>query len=75
MNRREFTKSVLMLGVTAHAGSALGASEGPDHPPAGYYEEPARKLPVRKVRRRRGRRRHGGVVAALAAARQGAKTS
>jgi hypothetical protein len=74
MKRRDFHKGVLALGlgVPASLGQA-GERPGPgalqDH-----YEEPARKLPVRKCDVVVAGGGTAGVVAAVAAARQGAKT-
>ena len=74
MNRREFSKSSVLLGVGALAG--LGKdSEARERSQSGdYYEEPAKKLPIRKFDVVVVGAGTGGVVAALAAARQGAKT-
>ncbi len=69
MNRREFSKKMLMLGVGAQAGFAQ------DNPTGDFYEEPARKLPVRKFDVVVAGAGTAGVVAAIAAARQGAKTA
>src|SRR5512133_1917138 len=63
MNRRDFTRSVLT------AGPALGAQSDP-----AYYEEPPRKLPVRRFDVVVAGGGTAGVIAAIAAARQGAKT-
>lgn len=63
MQRREFSKRLLMLGT------AGGLAE-PD-----YYQEPARKLPVRRFDVVVAGGGTAGVVAALAAARQGARTA
>lgn len=68
MNRREFSKQMLMLGVGAQAGFAQ------DNPTGDFYEEPAKKLPVRKFDVVVAGAGTAGVVAAMAAARQGAKT-
>jgi hypothetical protein len=75
MNRREFSKGVLMVGMGVGAGAAAGTPAKAASPGGEYYEEPARKLPVRKFEVVVAGAGTGGVVAALAAARQGAKTA
>jgi glycine/D-amino acid oxidase-like deaminating enzyme len=65
MNRRDFSKAVLAAGAVAAPGYQ-GAAE--------YYEEPSRKLPVRAVDVVVAGGGTAGVVAAVAAARQGART-
>jgi len=74
MNRREFTKGVVLLGMGANAGLAIGA-EKTKSKAGDYYEEPVKKLPVRKFDVVVAGGGTGGVVAAIAAARQGAKTA
>jgi hypothetical protein len=69
MNRRDFSKQILIIGSAAQSGRAQGTEDLPD-----YYEEPARKLPARKADVVVAGGGTAGVVAALAAARQGAKT-
>jgi len=74
MNRRDFSKSMIMLGIGAQA-SRFGNRKlfaGTDDQE--YYEEPAKKLPVRKFDVVVAGGGTGGVFAAIAAARQGAKT-
>lgn len=73
MNRREFSKSVLAAGLgmgaaVATDGSAAGSNGGGE-----FYEEPVKRLPVRKFDVIVAGAGTGGVVAAIAAARQGAK--
>jgi hypothetical protein len=68
MNRRNFSKRVLLLGSAA-AGKA-GQGEAGE-----YYEEPARKIPVRRFDVVVAGGGTAGVAAAIAAARQGAKTA
>jgi len=75
MNRREFSQHGLILGVGLLAGSAQGQSVSPGAETGGYYEEPARKLPIRKFDVVVAGAGTAGVVAAMAAARQGAKTA
>jgi len=67
MNRRDFSRQVLALGSAA---PGIASNQAAD-----YYQEPAKKLPVRKYDVVVAGGGTGGVVAALAAARQGAKTA
>jgi len=75
MNRREFSKQILILGIGAQAGCAQGNPAGTRNQPGNFYEEPAKKLPVRKFDVVVAGGGTAGVVAATAAARQGAKTA
>ena len=74
MNRREFSKHGVLLGMGALTGfpksSTAALSESGD-----YYEEPVKKLPVRKFDVVVAGAGTGGVVAAIAAARHGARTA
>jgi hypothetical protein len=74
MNRREFTKSGLMLGMGLVAGPISGRPARSADPSADYYEEPVKRLPIRKFDVVVAGGGTAGVVAAIAAARQGAKT-
>ena len=74
MNRREFSKRMAMLGMGLPAVSAVPQPDRPRKPLGDVYEEPARKLPVRRFDVAVAGAGTAGVVAALAAARQGAKT-
>jgi len=72
MDRREFSKRMLMAG----AGAGLTLNAVPRAQAGGdYYEEPARNLPIRRFEVIVAGAGTAGVVAALAAARQGAKTA
>lgn len=75
MNRREFSKRMLMLGIGTYAGTAKGSPAEAEIGPGNFYEEPAKKLPVRKFDVVIAGAGTAGVVAAIAAARQGAKTA
>ena len=74
MNRREFSKRMVLLGAGLQAGSTLGQVNEPREPPGEFYEEPVKKLPVRRFDVVVAGAGTAGVFAALAAARQGAKT-
>jgi len=74
MNRREFSKSGLMLGMGFMAGPASGGPARSLGPSGEYYEEPVKKLPARKFDVVVAGGGTAGVLAATAAARQGAKT-
>ncbi len=75
MNRRDFSKHSLLLGMGILAGCQVGNTKRSINEPKNYYEEPAKKLPVRKFDVVIAGGGTAGVVAALAAARQGAKTA
>lgn len=74
MDRREFSKNSMLLGIGALAGITKGSQATAAEETGDYYEEPAKKLPIRKFDVVVAGAGTGGVVAALAAARQGAKT-
>ena len=73
MNRREFSKSALLAGIGA--GLATEVRAAGSNPGGEFYEEPQKRLPVRKFDVVVAGAGTGGVVAAIAAARQGAKTA
>ncbi len=75
MNRRDFLGSTAAVGIAAYAESAMGKSEEQEKQPGEFYEEPARQLPVRKFDVVVAGGGTAGVVAAIAAARQGANTA
>ncbi|HUT89791.1 MAG TPA: FAD-dependent oxidoreductase [Thermoguttaceae bacterium] len=74
MKRRDFHKHTLLLGMGGPAAFALGSDDATSNPREGYYEEPAKRLPTRQFDVVVAGGGTAGVVAALAAARQGAKT-
>ena len=74
MNRREFSKRIAVLGAGLPAGLAAGQPAEQKGSPEGWYEEPAKKLPIRKFDVVVAGGGTAGVVTAIAAARQGAKT-
>jgi hypothetical protein len=71
MNRREFSKQALLLGFGARTAFGQKETEQMDE---GYYEEPSKKLPVRKFEVVVAGGGTAGVFAAISAARQGART-
>jgi hypothetical protein len=73
MNRREFAKSALLTGIGAGVATEVRAAA--TNPGGEFYREPEKRLPVRKFDVVVAGAGTGGVVAAIAAARQGAKTA
>lgn len=74
MDRREFSKSGLLLGAGLFAGCQEAGAQGKVAQEEGRYLEPPKNLPIRKFDVVVVGGGTGGVVAALAAARNGAKT-
>ena len=64
-----------MLGIGALAGCSQANQVRTKNQPGNYYEEPVKKLPVRRFDVVVAGGGTAGVVAATAAARQGAKTA
>jgi len=73
MNRREFSKNSVLLGMGALAGFPKGSQARARNESGYYYQEPSKKLPIRKFDVVVAGAGTAGVVAALAAAQQGAK--
>jgi len=73
MERRDFSKQALLLGLGAKAAFAQSGNTNAE-PSGEYYEEPAKKLPIRQFDVVVAGGGTAGVFAALSAARQGAKT-
>ena len=75
MKRRDFSKQMLLAGIGVGASSTLNDSGLTAGQPHAYYEEPAKKLPILRFDVVVAGGGTAGVVAAIAAARQGAKTA
>ncbi len=78
INRRTFLESTVALGAAAYAGSVACASDGEkqaDEEQGEFYMEPAKRLPVKKFDVVIAGGGTAGVVAAIAASRQGAKVA
>ncbi len=75
MNRREFSRNSILLGMGALAAFGKSNQAKAQNQPGDYYAEPTKRLPVRKFDVVVAGAGTAGVVAAMAAARQGAKTA
>ncbi len=75
MNRREFSKRSLILGAGILTGSQKISMGNTGSDNSNYYEEPLKKLPIRNFDVVVAGGGTAGAVAAIAAARQGAKTA
>lgn len=74
MDRREFSRNSVLLGLGAAAGLTHHVQAQSETEDGDYYAEPVKKLPIRRVDAVIAGGGTAGVVAALAAARQGAST-
>ena len=74
MNRREFYKNTGLAGLGLLTGSSVSANSFNSETGPGYYEEEAKKLPARHFDVVVAGGGTAGVICAIAAARQGAKT-
>ncbi len=80
MDRRTFSKHMLLAGALGASGklaaaSADAAQDNQSGPTGQFYEEPPKRLPVRRFDVVVAGAGTAGVVAATAAARQGARTA
>lgn len=74
MNRRDFSKNSMLLGLGALSGG-LSKNRNQEFLTSDYYQEASRKIPVRKFDVVIAGAGTAGVVAAIAAARQGVKVA
>ncbi len=74
MNRREFSKASSLIGLGLATGTSLAAGDAASAIEHGFYKEASRKLPARQFDVVVVGGGTAGVIAAIASARQGAKT-